>query len=295
MAVETRPTPTPPRVRIFVAIPMQISEPYVSLMHRSEVVATTETSAVDFTLRLELTGRTTEFSLSKIDAKGSLETLSGSVELEDYDTITGGEVPKPWFVTPALGLSFTHYTETSVSDLSFLGIHFKVAGGYRFRGTPERWEAIGGGSFTLLPLVRSDSTRTTRFLSLSARAVFHSPWLRGPWTLDLAGGYQYTTMVVSPADHGFGFMNSLFFAPTVSHAFSKGVGRAYVKLAPILGVALGNREIGFGLAYDLPRADRRTVCIELEVSQIGLTALDADGAPRTTSTWNIGLTGGYRF
>lgn len=286
--------PAEAKVRLFVLVPMTLSESFVSLMHQSAVVATSENKPVDFSLRLELTGKTTEFTLNKIDAKGTLQAIPGVVELEDWDSVMGGKKEKPWHITPSLGLAFYSYSESTIS-LSILGILFKVSGGYRFKNKLERFEAIGGGSITALPFYNSDSTRTTRFMSLYAKAVYHSPWLKGPWALNLSGGYQYTTMIVSPADHGFGYMSSLLLYPSVTHQFSKGVGRAYVKYAPIFGIALGNREIGFGFGYDLPLKNEKTVAIDLDVSNIGFTSTDNAGATRTTNTWAIGLTGGYRF
>lgn len=285
--------PTPETIELTARIDVTLLEPHVSIFYKNEVIATSDTKSKDFSVVIKLTGEVTEFVLSKVDARGGIQKITGTVNFDQYASVVykSGD-RKKWSVIPALGFTYYNYTETYVGTINMVGLTFKVTGSYRLS---DRFDLGANSYITVLPLFTSDTSRTTRFWGVNARLGYKTSWLPAPWAFYLKGGYYYTTMLVSPSDHGFTDMNGPQIYPVVTRRIGKGMGHAYFKYSPIAQLSLSNRELAGGLGYHHQLDGNRTLSFELDVANIAFTALDQAGATRSTNCWSVSLTGGYRF
>lgn len=293
------PTPTPGKApsteppRYLTTWEATLIQPNVTLFQKTKPLATSGETPVDFTLQVPLTAETTEVQLSMVDARGAIKKFTGTVTIQDWHTLNPQPEGRKWAIIPALGYALYRYTESTVGTLTISGIVAKVSASYRLG---ERFDASVSGSLTVLPLTNTDSSRTTRFLGVNARLGYKLPFLKSPWAFYIKGGYYFTTMWVSPADHGFSNMNGPQIYPVLTRVLGKGLGHVYLKYSPVATLdLLANREIAAGLGYHFAVKPGQTVSIELDVANIGFTALDQLGSTRTTDVWSFSLTGGYRF
>ncbi len=194
------------------------------------------------------------------------------------------KIDRRLFVSPGVGLSSIHFTQTGNDPYSSLVTTVKVSANYLL--FPPKWD-LGFTGFVNVASLSKSTTTDVRFLGLNLRVGYIFPQVTAPWRLSLYGGFYYSTMFAS--DRTFGYRNiggpQLF--PALRRTLSNGQGiGTYFKFSPISSnfgfLDLGSNEIAFGVSYIIPTAVR-TYSISFDYAQMNLKIEDSQLNSRSLS------------
>ncbi len=163
------------------------------------------------------------------------------------------------------------------------------------------------GFYTLLPF---NTTRyvnnagnafdvSIRFLGLNLRANYDTPWMTGPWNLQLALGWYVNTSFVKDSLIGYEWVNGPQIYPQLSYRLDekRSIG-GYVKYSPVMSGATRvlnpgtNFEVATGLyaLFPAPGLPNQTAIVGFDYAYLSLKPQDLMATANSTS-----LTMGLQF
>ena len=154
-----------------------------------------------------------------------------------------------------LGLGYNTYNSSVVS----IGQYSLIAkGGASYRNANiERFVLSVSTFFTALPLNTSPisigaiaDNITIRYLGVNLRLGYDTPWMTGPWKLQLNFGWYYNTTFVTKSYFGYVNANGPQFFPTIEYSREDGsaIG-GYLKFSPISsGLSFLNSSLNYEVA-----------------------------------------------
>ena len=173
--------------------------------------------------------------------------------------------------TPALGVSYLRYSETLSSDFTEIATTAKVSVRYSLR---PNWSLNFSGYGTVYPLSTNRAGVSARYFGAGLTTGYALPWPKSPFSLSIAAGGYFTTMLVSGGT--FGYKNLI--APNLMVFCHQALKRGfrlteYLKFAPILNATefdpRSNQELAAGLSLRIPWKNFRDVAVAADFSRIG--------------------------
>jgi len=210
--------------------------------------------------------------------------------LASADEVPPGEIEfnkklnRRFFISPGLGLSSIHFTQTSVDPYSSIVMTAKVSANYFL--TPPKWDLGFTGFFNFVSLGKSASA-DVRFLGLNLRLGYIFPEIKSPWRLSLYGGWYYSTMFASDSSFGYKNISGPQLFPTLRRNLNNGHAFAYYfKFSPISNnfglFSLSNNELATGISYVIP-TQKRTYSVSFDYARIYFSDGEVDIGSRSIS------------
>ena len=239
-----------------------------------------------FSLRLPLTSKRTQLEFTAIDPFGKVRQETLILVYPDYvsGTLAAGALPSlgnSWNV--GIGLTSLSYTQSLVNPFSEIALTPKIAFQHPLS---NRWD-IGASSFVnAVSLHSSQSDMKAYFLGINGRVGYSLPFVPKPWTLSLAGGLYYTTMITSGVAFGFRNMLGPQIFPTVRRSLGpKKMLGAYFKYSPVDqagSFGFSSHETAGGLSYTRLLKNRKSISYTLDYSRISINLAETITASSLT-------------
>jgi len=190
-------------------------------------------------------------------------TLADEIAPEAVGKASEAVSPHAVKFTGGLGLGYNTYN-SSVVSIGQYSLIAKFGASYR-NANIQRFVLSMSTFVTALPLNTSPITIgaisdkvTIRYLGVNLRVGYDTPWMTGPWRLQLNFGWYYNTTFVTKNYFGYVNANGPQFFPTIEYSMEDGsaIG-GYLKFSPIssglsfLNSSL-NYEVAIGANYMFP-------------------------------------------
>ena len=201
------------------------------------------------------------------------------------------KLPQRLFVSPGLGVSSIHFTQTDKADYSSMVATVKVSANYFL--FPPKWD-LGFSGFMNLATLSKSGADEVRFLGLNLRMGYIFPQVKAPWRLSLYGGWYYTSASSSSETFGYRNVSGPQLYPSIRRTLSNGHAvSTYLKFSPIFNslglLGLSNSEIATGFGYLIP-SENHTYSINLDFARLHLTNEDVE-----TNSTSVSLGGSMTF
>lgn len=225
-----------------------------------------------FELQIPITGKNTPVKITGIDPYGGVWTYKGNISYPLYELMLlkyyQDKNPAKHSFNLAAGLGYTSLSHVEAGTANYNAR--MLTGKLSFNKVifPPKFDlgiALWG---TLKTISDTRSDADVSMYGFNARLGYIFQGIRYPWRLAIYGGWYYLTMSVRGASstNTFGFQNvsgpQLF--PTVRYSLGNGQSlSAYGKISPISDrltvLSLTNREVAFGLSYNVPLNERNAI------------------------------------
>ncbi len=169
---------------------------------------------------------------------------------------TGASKPSSLRFSGSLGYVYNTY-ESAMVSVAQHALMIKGAAQWNLPSV-ERVSLGFSGFYTLLPFNTTRYVNTSgnafdvsmRFLGLNLRANYDTPWMTGPWNLQLALGWYLNTSFVQNDLFGYEWVNGPQIYPQVSYRLDeKRTLGGYVKFSPVMSGA--TRVLSPGTSFEL--------------------------------------------
>lgn len=230
----------------------------------------------EFILPVRIRGPISKATIISVGPLGEVESEEIQLVVDNWDELVK-KATKRWGYSAGLALTSIGYSETGLQDYSSISLTGK--GGVNYVLTPGKWDAGLSTFITLLPLTKSAPT-AARFWGVNGRVGYTLPGIAAPWSLQIMGGWYYTTMFVSGNTFGFRHMNGPQIFPVLRKQFDKtSTGSAYLKYSPVSGGgaklnALSNREIAGGVAYTFLAWEKKYLTLGADLASLQISIYD---------------------
>ena len=183
-------------------------------------------------------------------------------EIEDRPTVLG--------ILSSLGYSNVTYQQTGIQDYSMTTLTAKFS--YQKTIFYSNWD-IGVNFFmNVLPVTKSQSDITVRFLGANFRLGYAIPWIPAPWSFTVLGGIYYSQMFVTNNSFGYSPLYYPQIFPILKRVFSKGDSAyLYLKFVPLAEQGIFStieRELAVGAGWAHPLQNKHPILIAVDFSDM---------------------------
>jgi hypothetical protein len=233
----------------------------------------------EFKLPVELTSRRTEVPLTVVDQQGKLIRRTIIISYAGYQAKVNASSNHPslggsW--TAGVGIDLVHISEDLLPDISETAIQLRLGYQHPLGG---RWDFAADGFYDVALLANNETTTPTtalpvptslngHFFGLNGRVGYALPLRNTRWSLGIAGGIYYVTMVTPGTSFGFRNLGGPQLFPIVRRQLgSRDSVSLSFKYSPVMWgttPSFANHEFAVGGGWTRALPNRRTLGVLLD-------------------------------